>query len=141
MLRHVSICVDLRLRPAMYVYAVVSVYVRLRLATRCRLRMSTCVDTVDTRRHTSSISNADLASILLFYWIGQLMAILPLFYLVSTKFSSSGFSHICLHRSKCVDIGLCRSTDVDRRPDVDQLCLHGIDTGRQTGLSTLRLQG
>ncbi|KAJ7887973.1 hypothetical protein B0H13DRAFT_2533665 [Mycena leptocephala] len=40
-LRHVSICVDLRLRPAMYVYAVVLVYMRLRLATRCRLRAST----------------------------------------------------------------------------------------------------
>jgi hypothetical protein len=55
-LRHVSICVDLQLRPAMYVYAVMSVYLRLRLATRCRLRMSTCVNTVDARRHTSSIS-------------------------------------------------------------------------------------
>jgi hypothetical protein len=145
MLRHVSICVDLRLHLATYVYTVMSVYVRLRLATRCRQRMSTCVDTVDACRHTSSIS---------YCRSGCHFPILldrsahdhPLTVLsASPKFSSSGFSHICLHRSECVDIGLCRSTYVDRRrptsTNVDQLCLQDIDTGRQTGLPTLRLRG
>jgi hypothetical protein len=53
-------CVDLRLRLATYVYAVMSVYVWLRLATRRRhglstrrLRMSRCVYSIDARRRPS----------------------------------------------------------------------------------------
>jgi hypothetical protein len=117
-------CVDLRLRPATYVYTVMSVYVRLRLATRCRhglstrrLRMSTCVDSVDARRHTS------VSFIMLFYRIGQFMYPVPQNWV--------RYVYICLHQSTCVYIGLCRSTYVDQgRPmstNVD-ICRRAVST-------------
>jgi hypothetical protein len=111
-------CVDLRLRLATYVY------VRLRLATRCRhglstrrLRMSTCVYSVDTRRHTS------VSFRMLFFRIGQFMYPVPQ--------NWARYVYICLHRSTCVYIGLCRSTYVDRgRPmstNVD-ICRRAVST-------------
>jgi hypothetical protein len=57
----------------------------------------------DARRHLPQFHNADLAS----YCYSTVL-------LVSTKFSSSGFSHICLHRSKCVDISLGAWTGLDK---------------------------
>ncbi|KAJ7836724.1 Alpha/Beta hydrolase protein [Mycena leptocephala] len=57
--RHAATCIDLWLSPATYVYTEMSVYMQLHAATRRRrgpstrrLRLSTCVHSVDTGRHT-----------------------------------------------------------------------------------------